>query len=211
MSKDLNRTTIIGNTGKDCKISFTTGGTRVARVSVATNRQVRTQDEQIVERTTWHNVVLYGRMAEVAEMYTAKGSRVYIEGRSETREYTDEEGTRRLITEIIAQDLILLGDSRRGEEASVMADEEEIPLPQEFEESYYAEPAPVEPPHPVANSTRSWHRSATPNQAGAKAPTVMRPVTARVAPSQNGKTANPVVSQASYRPATRTGIVRKGA
>ncbi len=114
---DLNRATIIGRLTRDPEVRSTTTGKAVASVSVATGRQWTGADGQKQQDTEFHNVVLWGRLAEIAGQYLKKAAQVYIEGRLKTRDWTGQDGVKRYRTEIIAESMIMLG----GPRASVAA------------------------------------------------------------------------------------------
>lgn len=109
MARSLNKTMIIGNLGADPEVRTTPGGTRVATLSVATSRSWtgKTGDQQ--ERTEWHRVVAWDRLAEICERYLKKGDRVYVEGRIEYRQWEGKDGQTRYTTEIRAREMIMLG------------------------------------------------------------------------------------------------------
>ena len=113
MARSLNKAMIIGNLGADPEVRTTPGGTRVATLSVATSRSWtgRTGDQQ--ERTEWHRIVAWDRLAEICERYLKKGDRVYVEGRIEYRQWEGKDGQTRYTTEIRAREMIMLGG--RGE------------------------------------------------------------------------------------------------
>lgn len=109
--KSLNRVTLIGNLGKDPELRYTATGQAVATFSVATNESWKDKEGNLQEKTEWHNIVAWQRLAEICGEYLKKGRKVYIDGRLQTRNYEDKEGVKRYVTEIVAQDMILL-DSR---------------------------------------------------------------------------------------------------
>jgi single-strand DNA-binding protein len=112
--KSLNRVTLIGNLGKDPEIKYTPSGTPVAKLALATNERFKDKAGEWQDRTEWHNVVLWQRQAEIASEYLKKGSKVYIEGRLQTRSWDDKTtNQKKYMTEVVATDLILLGG--RGE------------------------------------------------------------------------------------------------
>ncbi len=121
----VNKAILIGNLGKDPELRYTPGGQAVTNFSIATTDKWKDKDGQLQERTDWHNIVAWGRQAEVANEYLKKGSPVYIEGRLQTRSWEDKDGNKRYITEIVTRRLQLLG--RRGPE------EGETPSPPEAE------------------------------------------------------------------------------
>ena len=104
----VNKVILLGNLGQDPEIRYTQAGTPVANLNIATNERIRKRDGSVVETTTWHRVVLFGRMAEIAKENLMKGKKVYIEGRISTREYTDKENIKRLNFEVIASELKLV-------------------------------------------------------------------------------------------------------
>lgn len=114
MAKSVNKVILIGNLGKDPEIKFTPNGTQVAKFSLATNERFKDKEGQWQDRTEWHNIVAWARLAEVVGQYVKKGSKLYIEGRIQTSSWDDREtGQKKYRTEIIAGDLVLL--SGRGE------------------------------------------------------------------------------------------------
>lgn len=113
MSKSLNKIMIIGNLGADPEVRMTSSGTKVANLRVATNERWIGRDGQQQEHTEWHRVALYGQVADIAEKYLRKGSRVYVEGSLRTDKWTDRDGKDRYTTEIRGRNLILL-DSGAG-------------------------------------------------------------------------------------------------
>jgi len=113
--RSLNRVQLIGNLGKDPEIKYTPQGTAVAKITIATNERYKDKDGQWQDRTEWHNVVLWQRMAEIAGEYLKKGGKVYIEGRLQTRSWDDKQtGQKKYMTEIVASDMILLGGRGEG-------------------------------------------------------------------------------------------------
>lgn len=115
--RSLNRVQLIGNLGKDPEVKYTPQGTPVAKITIATNERFKDKNGEWQDRTEWHNVVLWQRMAEIAGEYLKKGGKVYIEGRLQTRSWDDKQtNQKKYMTEVVASDLILLGG--RGEGSS---------------------------------------------------------------------------------------------
>ena len=114
MARSLNKALLIGNLGSDPEIRTTTDGTKVAGLSVATNRNWTDRDGQAQERTEWHRVVAWANLAEIAEQYLSRGDRVYIEGEIQYRSYEDRDGATRYVTEIRARELVMLGGRDNG-------------------------------------------------------------------------------------------------
>lgn len=117
MAKSVNKVILIGNLGKDPELKQTSNGTSVATMTVATNERFKDKSGEWQDKTEWHNVVLWQRLAEIASEYLKKGRSVYVEGRIQTRSWEDKQGQKRYTTEIVASDLVLLGGGRGGEEA----------------------------------------------------------------------------------------------
>ena len=114
MAKSVNKVILIGNLGKDPEVKYTPSGTAVAKFSLATNERYKDKSGEWQDRTEWHNIVAWQRLAEIVGEYVKKGNKVYIEGRLQTSSWDDKEsGQKRYRTEIIANDLVLLGG--RGE------------------------------------------------------------------------------------------------
>ena len=109
MASSLNRATIIGRLGGKPPLRHTNSGTAVTNFSVATNEYWRDRDGEARERTTWHQVSAWARLAEICNEYLEKGSRVYIEGPIRNRQYETNEGVTRYVTEIVATDMTMLG------------------------------------------------------------------------------------------------------
>ncbi len=114
MAKSVNKVILVGNLGKDPEVRYTPNGTPVAKFSVATNERFKDKAGEWQDRTEWHNIVAWQRLAEIVGEYVKKGSKVYIDGRLQTSSWEDKQsGEKKYRTEIIAQDLIMLGG--RGE------------------------------------------------------------------------------------------------
>lgn len=109
----LNKVMLIGNLGKDPEVRYTTSGTAVASFSLATSEKFKNKNGEWEERTEWHNVTLWSRLAEIAGEYLSKGKTVYIEGRLQTRKWQDRDGRDRYTTEIVGEKMQML--SGRGE------------------------------------------------------------------------------------------------
>jgi single-strand DNA-binding protein len=115
--KSVNKVILIGNLGKDPEVKYTPQGTPVAKITLATNERFKDKDGQWQDRTEWHNVVLWQRLAEIAGEYLKKGGKVYIEGRLQTRSWDDKQtGQKKYMTEVVASDLVLLGGRGEGSE-----------------------------------------------------------------------------------------------
>jgi single-strand DNA-binding protein len=110
----INKAILIGNLGADPEIRYTQSGTQVATFNVATTERRKGQDGQVQESTEWHRIVAWQRLAEICGEYLHKGSRVYIEGKIQTRKWKDQSGVDRYTTEIVAREMKML--SPRGGE-----------------------------------------------------------------------------------------------
>jgi single-strand DNA-binding protein len=110
----VNKVIIIGNLGRDPEVRYTPSGAAICNVTIATSRQWKAKDSgEKMEETEWHRVVFYDRLAEIAGEYLKKGRPVYVEGRLKTRKWQDKDGIDKYTTEIIAEQMQLLG-SREG-------------------------------------------------------------------------------------------------
>ncbi len=116
MARSLNKVMLIGNLGKDPELRYTTAGVAVATFSLATNESWKDQDGNLQERTEWHNIVAWRKLAEICGEWLKKGKKVYIEGRLQTRSYDDKNtGAKKYVTEIVADNMIML-DGKSGAE-----------------------------------------------------------------------------------------------
>ena len=110
----LNKVILIGNLGRDPGLRYTASGQPVATFTLATNEAWTNRNGEREERTEWHRIVAWGKLAERCSEYLAKGRQVYVEGRLQTREWEDKEGGKRRTTEINAQQLLMLGRREGG-------------------------------------------------------------------------------------------------
>jgi single-strand DNA-binding protein len=115
MARGINKVILVGNLGADPEVRYTGSGTAIATLSVATSEQwTDKQSGQKQERTEWHRVKLFGRLAEIAGEYLKKGRQVYVEGSLRTDKYTGKDGVERYSTDIVASDLQMLGGGGEG-------------------------------------------------------------------------------------------------
>ncbi|MCW8828739.1 MAG: single-stranded DNA-binding protein [Gammaproteobacteria bacterium] len=115
MARGVNKVILVGNLGQDPEVRYTASGAAVANISVATSEQwTDKQSGQKQERTEWHRVVLFGRLGEIAGEYLKKGSQVYLEGKLQTRKWQDQNGQDRYSTEIVANEMQMLGGRSGG-------------------------------------------------------------------------------------------------
>ena len=105
----VNKAIVLGNLGQDPDVRSTSSGQMVANFSLATNRSWTDRNGQRQEQTEWHKIVAWAKLAEIIEQYLKKGDQVYIEGRLQTRSWEDKSGEKRYTTEIVAQEMVMLG------------------------------------------------------------------------------------------------------
>src|SRR4030095_187191 len=107
-----NKVQLIGNLGNNPEVRTTEGGKKMARFSIATNETYRSAKGDKVTETQWHNLVAWGKVAEIAEQYLSKGSEVAIEGKLINRNYNDKDGNKRYITEVQVNEVLMLGEKK---------------------------------------------------------------------------------------------------
>jgi single-strand DNA-binding protein len=112
MSRGLNKVMIIGHLGRDPEMRYTPSGRPVTTFTVATSRSWNTADGERHTETEWFNVVAWGNLAEICKQYLNKGQQVYIEGRLQTRRWDDKEGNKHTSVEVVANEMMMLGDRR---------------------------------------------------------------------------------------------------
>lgn len=115
MSRGLNKVMIIGRLGRDPEMRYTPSGRPVTTFSVATSRTWNTSDGERRIETEWFNIVSWGNLAEICKQYLSKGQQVYIEGRLQSRTWDDDKGNKHTSVEIVASEMIMLGDRREVE------------------------------------------------------------------------------------------------
>lgn len=129
MSRGLNKVMIIGHLGRDPEMRYTPSGRPVTTFTVATSRSWNTNDGERRTETEWFNVVAWGNLAEICKQYLLKGQQVYIEGRLQTRRWEDGDGVKHTGVEIVASEMMILGDRRDSNQSSngesVGSDEED--------------------------------------------------------------------------------------
>jgi len=115
MARGVNKAIIVGTLGQDPEVRYTANGSAVANISVATNESWRDKATgEAQERTEWHRIVMFGKLAEIAQQYLKKGSQAYFEGRIQTRKWQDQSGNDRYSTEIVANEMQMLGGRGGG-------------------------------------------------------------------------------------------------
>ena len=117
-TRSVNKVILIGNLGQDPELRYTSAGVAVATFTLATNESWKDQDGNAQERTQWHNLVAWRKLAEICGEYLKKGSRVYIEGRLQYRNYDDKNGVKRYVTEIVIDQMMMLDAKGAGNSGS---------------------------------------------------------------------------------------------
>ena len=136
MAGSVNKVILVGRLGQDPEVRFTQGGAAVANLRIATDETWKDQSGEKQQRTEWHTVVAWRRLAEICGQYLSKGRLVYIEGKLQTRNWQDREGNKRYSTEIQADNMVMLGGGRSEEGQAAPA----------------AQPAAAAQPAPAAGS-----------------------------------------------------------
>ena len=129
MARGLNKVMVIGHVGRDPEMRYIPSGKPVTSFSVATSRSWTNSEGERRQETEWFNVVAWGNLAEICKQHIRKGQQVYVEGRLQTRSWEDHEGKKRFRTELVANEMILLGDRRGASEAAESTDEGEEEFP----------------------------------------------------------------------------------
>jgi single-strand DNA-binding protein len=135
MSRGLNKVMIIGHLGREPEMRYTPSGRPVTSFNVATTRSWNSPDGERREETEWFNVVAWGNLAEICKQYLNKGQQVYVEGRLQTRRWEDQEGKKHFTTEVVANEMIMLGERparNSGESASATPSHEPTVEEDEF-------------------------------------------------------------------------------
>lgn len=128
MAKSLNRAMLIGNLGRDPELRYTASGVAVATFSIATNEAWKDAEGAAQERTEWHNIVAWRKLAEFCGEYLRKGRKIYVEGKIQTRNYDDKNtGVKKYVTEIVADNILLLDSKPQAEGPSYSAPPEPGP------------------------------------------------------------------------------------
>jgi single-strand DNA-binding protein len=139
MSRGLNKVMIIGHLGRDPEMRYTPSGRPVTTFTVAVSRSWNTADGERRTETEWFNIVAWGNLAEICKQYLYKGQQIYIDGRLQTRRWEDKEGQKHTSVEVVANEMMMLGDRRDNSSqsqesegaddvAEPMADEDEFPF-----------------------------------------------------------------------------------
>jgi len=165
MARGINKVILVGNAGSDASLQYTGSGTAIATLSIATSeswKDKQTGEQQ--ERTEWHRCKCFGRLGEIAGEYVKKGRQLYIEGKLRTEKYTDKEGVERYSTDIIIDELQLLGADPNRERSAPQGQREQAPAPQRGNGQHpnsqrsngHAQPAPQRAPQPAMAGGGDW-------------------------------------------------------
>jgi single-strand DNA-binding protein len=125
MSRGLNKVMVIGHLGRDPEMRYTPSGRPVTTFTVAVSRSWNTADGERRSETEWFNIVSWGNLAEICKQYLHKGQQVYIEGRLQTRRWEDKEGQKRTSVEVVANEMMMLGDRRDNSKGSQESDQDD--------------------------------------------------------------------------------------
>lgn len=130
-TRSVNKVILIGNLGKDPELRYTSSGVAVASFTLATNEAWKDQDGTMQERTQWHNIVAWRKLAEICGEYLKKGGKIYVEGKLQYRSYDDKTGVKRYVTEIVLDEMLMLDrkDSMQGSTDAASPREEAPPEP----------------------------------------------------------------------------------
>jgi len=118
VSRGINKAILIGNVGKDPEIKHLDSGMVIANFPLATSETYKNKNNEKVTNTEWHNIVLFRSQAEIAEKYVNKGDALYIEGRIRTRSWEDKDGNKRYMTEIVGNNMQMLGGGKKSDDTS---------------------------------------------------------------------------------------------
>lgn len=123
MSRSLNKVMLIGNVGKEPEVNFTPSGVKVAQFRMATTETWKDRDGALQEHTDWHTIIAWRGLADVVEKLVRRGSRVYVEGKIQSRSFDDKEGHKRYVTEVVADNLLML-DVKKVEQGAANGEHE---------------------------------------------------------------------------------------
>ncbi|MBI5326702.1 MAG: single-stranded DNA-binding protein [Deltaproteobacteria bacterium] len=122
----INKAILVGRLGKDPEIKYMPSGIAIANFTIATSENYKDKDGQKQERTEWHRIVAFGKLAEICGEYLTKGKQVYIEGRIQTRSWDDKDGNKKYMTEIVANTMQMLGKPEGATTSTTAADDSSI-------------------------------------------------------------------------------------
>ena len=132
MSRGVNKVILVGNLGQKPEMRYTATQSAVANLSIATTESWKDKESgEMRDKTEWHRVVYFGKLAEIVEKYLDKGSTVYIEGKLQTRKWQDKNGADRWTTEIVGSELTMLGSKSSSSNSPITSDQSESPFPED--------------------------------------------------------------------------------
>ena len=136
MSRGLNKVMVIGHLGRDPEMRYTPSGRPVTTFTAAVSRSWNTADGERRTETEWFNIVAWGNLAEICKQYLHKGQQVYIEERLQTRRWEDKEGQKHISVEVVANEMMMLGDRRENNQTQESVQEEEVSEPMADEDEF---------------------------------------------------------------------------
>ena len=142
-SRGVNKVILVGNLGNDPEVRYMPNGEAVANLSIATSESWKDKQGQLQEKTEWHKLTAYRKLAEIIGEYVKKGSRLYVEGKLQTRKWQDQQGNDRYTTEVIISEMQMLGGNENKGAGS--AQQQSQPAPKQPKPQQQAQKPPVEP------------------------------------------------------------------
>jgi single-strand DNA-binding protein len=124
----LNKVILIGRLGKDPEVHYTPDGKMITNFNLATDEQWKDKNGEKMQRTEWHKIVVFGKLAEICGNYLVKGKLVYLEGKLQTRSWENKDGVKQYTTEIVANDMKMLGDKQKAEAEPPQPPQEDVPF-----------------------------------------------------------------------------------
>jgi single-strand DNA-binding protein len=124
----INKAILIGRLGKDPEVRYTPDGQMVTSFGLATDEQWKDKNGEKMQRTEWHKIVVFGKLAEICGNYLVKGKLVYLEGKLQTRSWENKDGVKQYTTEIVANDMKMLGDKQKAEAEPPQPPQEDVPF-----------------------------------------------------------------------------------
>jgi len=149
----VNKVILVGNLGRDPEVRYMPSGDALASFSIATTDNWKDKNGQKQERTEWHRISMFGKLAEIAGEYLKKGSSVYVEGRLQTRKWQDKEGNERQTTEVVADRMQMLGGKSGGNTYEVMDEDQSYTSSQASSSAPAKRPASSSPAKPAASGS----------------------------------------------------------
>lgn len=149
MARGINKVILVGNLGNDPETKYTQGGMAITRISLATTSVRKDRDGNQQERTEWHRVVFFGKLAEIAGEYLRKGSQVYVEGSLRYDKYTGQDGVEKYSTDIVADEMQMLGGRGEGGGGGGGMERSQRPQRQEYSQQAPRRQAPAQQPAPM--------------------------------------------------------------